>query len=234
MIFESLDKLLALAGSCSSLPSDFLIKTTGKGDIRVGLAILLPVLDNAPHLFVRVLLLNCLTTFYSDLWRDVFDSSFARSRWTKSDPRLQSTRFASLTADWFEGTPLRTDYERRQALVEIDVLAARALGLSKAELSTIYRIQFPVLQQNERDTWYDQRGRIVFTCSKGLPGVGFSRPEWERIKGMTAGVVTRTVQDDTFPGGPLERVIEYVAPFDRCDREADYATAWAFFDREGL
>ena len=122
-------------------------------------------------------------------------------------------------------TPLRTDFERRQALIEIDVLAARALGLTLEELCTIYRIQFPVLQQNERDTWYDQRGRIVFTCSKGVPGVGFSRLEWERIRSMTSGFVTRTVQDDTVPDGPRERRIEYVAPFDRCDRAADYATA---------
>ena len=90
-----------------------------------------------------------------------------------------------------------------------------------------------MLRQNERDTWYDQRGRIVFTSSKALPGVGFSRPEWEKIKNMTSGMVTRTIQDDTLPGGPRERVIEYVAPFDRCDREADYATAWKFFDEAG-
>jgi hypothetical protein len=34
------------------------------------------------------------------------------------------------------------------------------------------------------------------------------------------------------PGGPRERVIEYLAPFERCDREADYAIAWRFFDEE--
>jgi hypothetical protein len=63
-----------------------------------------------------------------------------------------------------------------------------------------------------------------------VPGVGFSRPDWEKIRHMTSDSVTRTVQDDTKPGGPYERVIEYCAPFDQCDREADYATAWKFFD----
>ena len=34
--------------------------------------------------------------------------------------------------------------------------------------------------ENEADTWYDQHGRIVFTFSKGLPGVGLDRPQWEK------------------------------------------------------
>ena len=31
------------------------------------------------------------------------------------------------------------------------------------------------------------------------------------------------------PGGPRERVITYYAPFDKCDREKDYALAWENF-----
>src|SRR5438034_2189845 len=91
----------------------------------------------------------------------------------------------------------------------------------------------PTLQENERDTWYDRCGRIVFTCSKGLPGVGFSRAEWDRIKHTSSGTITRTIVDDTLPGGPRERVIKYIAPFDRCDRETDCETAWKFFDEAG-
>jgi hypothetical protein len=106
-----------------------------------------------------------------------------------------------------------------------------ALGLTLEELKTIYRVQFPVLRQYEADTWYDQNGRIVFTASKGLTGVGFSRPEWEPIKTMKSGSITRTIMDDTLPSGPRERTIVYEAPFDRCNREKDYETAWAEFER---
>lgn len=42
----------------------------------------------------------------------------------------------------------------------------------------------------------------------------------------------RTIMDDTMPGGPVERTIEYVAPFDRCDREQDYEIAWKFFEEK--
>jgi len=40
--------------------------------------------------------------------------------------------------------------------------------------------------------------------------------------------------DDTLHGGPFERTITYVAPFDRCDREADYGTAWVEFQKAVL
>ena len=45
-------------------------------------------------------------------------------------------------------------------------------------------------------------------------------------------VFARTITDDTQPGGPVERTIEYVAPFDKCDREQDYETAWEFFSKQ--
>ena len=116
--------------------------------------------------------------------------------------------------------------------MEIDVLTAMALGMSLEQLKSIYKIQFPVLQSYEADTWYDQKGRIIFTTNKGLSNVGLSREEWNKVKEMKMGVYLKTITDDTLPGGPVERVIEYVAPFDRCDREQDYETAWKFFEEK--
>ena len=179
---------------------------------------------------VRILVLNCLTTNYAQLWSEAWENSHTADRWTKSDPRLPNSFFKNLTPTWNRNCALRTDFARRQALVEIDVLAAMALGLTLEELKTIYRVQFPVLRMYEGDTWYDQKGRIVFTNSKGLTGVGFSRHEWNKIKNMKSGTVERTIIDDTLPGGPRERTIVYYAPFDRCDREKDYETAWAEFE----
>jgi hypothetical protein len=139
---------------------------------------------------------------------------------------------------------LRTDYARRQALVEIDVLVAQALKLTLEELITIYRVQFPVMQQYERDTWYDRNGRIVFTASKGLTGVGFPRKGsgrgpnkttgWEDIQAMTSGTVSRTILDDTLPGGPVQRTITYEAPWTRCDRVEDYRGVWDYFEQAGM
>ena len=229
--------LVSFAANCFSLPYDFYLKVTGKANINFSAASGYPILDISTRqrkCIVRSLMLNCLTKFYAPLWQQHYDHAFIDDSWSKSDPRLRTTRFTSLSAEWTWNTPLRTDYERRQALVEIDVLTAMTLDMTLDQLKTIYRIQFPVLQQYEADTWYDANGRIVFTTNRGLIGVGFDRKEWENsIKGAPAGKkFYRTITDDTQPGGPVQRTIEYIAPFDRCDREKDYETAWDFFSKQ--
>lgn len=241
--FSNTRILPLLCGLFASLPLDFFIKTTGKSDFREGLASLFPVANQSSRVSVRSLVLNCLTTHYADLWSESWDEAFRQQRWAKQDPRLHNEFFTNLTPTWKRDCALRTDFARRQALVEIDVLVAQALKLTLEELITIYRVQFPVMQQYERDTWYDRNGRIVFTPSKGLVGVGFPRKGkgrgaakeigWEDIAEMQSGSVSRTILDDTLPGGPVERTITYEAPFDRCDRVGDYRVVWEYFEGRG-
>ena len=64
----------------------------------------------------------------------------------------------------------------------------------------------------------------------GALGAGGSLKGISLGKGGTFDVV---FEDDTMPGGPIQRTITYEAPFNRCDREADYAQAWAEFKRRG-
>lgn len=249
--FKETKNLINFIATGVSIPVDFFVKSTGKPKADGSMLQLLPIVENTKAV-TRMLSLNCLTTHYKELYEEQFKEGFITDSWTKKDDlRLNHNFFKDLTPTWNRHVALRTDYERRQALVEIDVLVAIELGLTLEELKTIYRIQFPVLKQNENETFYDMNGRIVFTVSKGLTGVGLPRNAdkkappykivingetevkplgWEDIKEMQKGEIHRTIQDDTVPNGPIERTIIYVAPFAKCNREKDYEIAWAEFE----
>ena len=237
--FTQSSQLMATFCFGQSIIFDFWVKTTGKSDFTTGNIHQIPDLlqfvnnDFAYLIFCRGAILTCLTTHYAVLWQECWQDDFKNDCWAKDAPRLPNTFFSNLTPAWNRNNALRSDYARRHALVEIDVLTAMAFGLTLEELKTIYRVQFPVMRQYESDTWYDQNGRIVFTSSKGLPGVGFPRKKtktepigWEDIKDLQSGTVTRTITDDTQPGGLVERTITYQTPFDRCNREKDYEEVW--------
>jgi hypothetical protein len=215
---------------CSSIVMDFFMKTLGKGNLYDETIQQFPMgIDEkflAP-LFVRTLLLNCLNRYYAPLWQRQWQPAFATDGWSLQDARLKP--FHTLTPEWNWHTPLRNYYVRRMALVEIDVLTAMALGLTLEELILMYEVQFPVQQQNEADTWYDARGNIVFTCSKGLTGVGVDRPVWETIRHLQAGETYEhtIVKSELYHG----QQVVYVAPFEKCDRVEDYKRGWEWFER---
>lgn len=245
--FDNYDDLVEFSGCCSSTIWDFYVKILKISDVRINRINSFPlgIADKyKPALFVRTLLLNCLTTAYADLWQEMWDGAYKQETWSIDDPRLKP--FDQLHEDWAWDIPLRNYFERRQALVEIDVIAAMALGLTLEDLEMIYTIQFPVLQQNEADTWYDQKGNIVFTCSKGLTGVGLDRKRntktgmlgWEDIRGEqidentyagTSPTHTHTIDPakSELYGG---QQVTYYAPYTKCNRIEDYRRAWVHFE----
>lgn len=234
MCFRDIKNLVFVSALLESLPYDYFVRALGKGDIYNDTAgkFPLPVVSYQDELLGRTMLLNCVNKYYRTLWDKVLPDMPDGGRWAKDDHRLDNRFFNFST--WSPNAFVRTDYARRELLVEIDVLVAMSLGITLRELKNLYCLQFPVHKKYEDDTWYDANGRIVFTINKGIPGVGFSRAEWENgIKDAPGGQrFYRTITDDTMPGGPVERTIEFVAPFDRCDREQDYETAWKFFEEK--
>lgn len=230
VIFRNNFELVELSGLSASLVYDFYIKSIAVPKISQTVLDTFPILIDKqykPQLVNRTLQLNCLNKYYAPLWEESWQEAFKADSWSKQDIRLKP--FNTLTSNWQWGTPLRNWFERRQALVEIDVITAMALGLTLEELILIYNVQFPVLQQNEDDTWYDTKGNIVFTCSKGLVGVGLDRPVWETIRQLKAGeTYEHTITKSELYKG---KKITYHAPFDKCDRVEDYKVAWEWFEK---
>jgi hypothetical protein len=224
-----------IPASMSSIVFDFLIKISGITNIFWKTLKYLPLITDErfyKYLTLRALLLNCLTIDYSELWNDEYKEEFNFDSFSKDDSRLSNELFHKLTKKWSWNTPLRTDYSRRQALLEIDVLTAMALGLSLDHLQIIYRFYFALMRKYDNDTYYDSNGRIVFTSAKSLTGIGLTRNEFEEIKDKQTGFFVRTISNDTtLSDTPTNRVIKYYAPFDKCDREKDYETAWKYFSK---
>ncbi|MBT9247976.1 N-6 DNA methylase (plasmid) [Gemmobacter fulvus] len=238
MAFDDERLMLNAATLLTSLAYDYSIKASGKTNLHDRDVSVLPWSEVAPTALHRSLRLACLTSAYADLW-DRQALTLDALPWSSLDPRLRLEGPVEGPATWDRTAGLRTEFARRMALVEIDVLVAQVLGLTLDQLIEIYRIYFPVLQENEAGTWYDQKGRIVWTCSKGLPGVGWldergkspGRATWEKILADNPSELTCTAIDDTMPGGPRIVTRHYVGPFTQCDRIEDYRRAWAHFER---
>ena len=252
--FKDMGSLVQTAGVFHSLLGDFFVRQQNKANLLPALLMTIPIPSFSPKaligLSVRTLSLNCLTSWHKKLWEESWKEPFQKECWATKDNQINRAFFSSLTPEWKRSCALRSDLERRQALLEIDVIVAQAFGLTLNELLVCYRLGFRVMRGYDQNTWYDQNGRIVSTTnSQGLRGVGLpSRPSadekyavngvvrqngvlFEEVRDMQQGTVTRTFMDDTLPGGSKERTITYVAPFFKKNREEDYAEAWAYFEK---
>lgn len=250
--------LISIAASFASLPLDFYVRTIGKQDLLANLIGNLPFVNYATRLTaasVRLLGLECLTRHYGDFWKELFKSDFRAETWTQTKASIDDSWFKNLTAEWKRSNALRSDLTRRQALLELDVLTAQALGLNFTDLLTLYRLRFRVLRDYEANTWYDQKGRIVFTTNGTLTSVGLSRKKrvkdaaegisycvngyavdakglgFEDVKDMKEGYVEKIFPDVSMTDAPVMTTVRYEAPFFQMDREADYRRAWEVFEQ---
>jgi hypothetical protein len=210
--------LMMASAMLSSLVADFAVRAAPKSSIRFSTVNRLPLVTNDDlhsTLVFRVLRLNSITSAYAALWSDCHTAAMQSDSWAGGFEHERRRPLGAVGPDWTHESPLRIAADRRQALVEIDVLVALGLGLTANELCTIYRTQFPVLYGYDRKTYlYDANGRLV-------PAEVLTR--W-RTKGDTLSEDERTATN------PAGNTYVYKPPFRFLDREADMRQAYAEFE----
>ncbi|QHC21375.1 hypothetical protein [Streptomyces sp. GS7] len=216
-----------VAGFWASLPLDYFLRVTGRSDLLGASAKATPVpaLKHplAPALLLRTLRLNCLTTAYADLWRDLYDPTWPTDEpWARIWPGLPPLN--GVMPDWNPDTPLRTERARRSALVEIDALVAVWLGMDADALIAAYRGRFPVLQKYEAVTWFDADGWKIAGNARTI-GQRQTKDSWKQFEPYRTAV-----ESGRDPGGaPVPE--GYRAPFYQAKREDEMREAHAHFKK---
>ncbi|WP_351234623.1 class I SAM-dependent DNA methyltransferase [Streptomyces sp. NPDC002133] len=209
------------AGFWAALPLDYLLRITGRSHLRNAEAYRMPapVADHplAAPLLLRTLRLNCLTNAYAPLWEELYNPTWpGYEDWAYQGwPHLKPLA-SGLGPTWEYGTPLRSEHERRAALVEIDALVSVWLGITADQLAAIYQGRYAVLSEYESEMYFDAKGRKI-AKSFHAQGVG-------QAKDAYPALLTHLENPDTTP--PLAG---YVAPFYKADREAEMRAAHAYF-----
>ncbi|WCN04295.1 class I SAM-dependent DNA methyltransferase [Streptomyces sp. M92] len=209
------------AGFWASLPLDYLLRITGRSHLRVAEAhnMPAPVPDHplAHALLLRTMRLNALTVAYAPLWEELFDPTWpgyegwANPTWMNLKPLA-----AHLKHTWEYDTPLRTEYERRAALVELDALVSVWLGITADQLVAIYKSRYPVLFDYESEMYFDAKGRKI-AANHNTYGYGQTKQDYVDLMAYLD-----TPETTSPPAG-------YTAPFYKADREAEMRAAHGHF-----
>ncbi|MFM9451720.1 Eco57I restriction-modification methylase domain-containing protein [Streptomyces europaeiscabiei] len=221
MALES-NRLTALnAGFWAALPLDYLLRITSRSHLQVAEAHQMPAPDPkhplVPALLLRTLRLNALTNHYAPLWTELFDPRWAGYEdWANPHwPHLKPLA-AGLKPTWAYSTPLRTEHERRAALVELDALVAVWLGITADQLAAIFKSRYPQLYDYESATYFDANGRKI-AGDFNTYGHGQTKQDY-------LDLVAHLEDPERTP--PPEG---YQAPFYKADREAEMRAAHAHF-----
>ncbi|MFD8864041.1 class I SAM-dependent DNA methyltransferase [Streptomyces sp. NPDC059590] len=216
------NRLTALnAGFWAALPLDYLLRITGRPHLQVSEARKMPAPDPkhplAPALLLRTLRLNALTAHYAPLWAELFDlqwsgyENWANPHWPHLKPLA-----TGLKPTWEHNTPLRTEHERRAALVELDALVAVWLGITADQLAAIFKSRYPQLYDYESATYFDANGRKI-AGDFNTYGHGQTKQDYLDLLAH--------LEDPEHTPPPDG----YQAPFYKADREAEMRAAHAYF-----
>jgi hypothetical protein len=131
---------------------------------------------------------------------------------------------------WERKSALLSDLGRRQAVLELDVLVALALGIDLEELNTIYHHYFSTFRKYDESDEFDVNGQRLPNYVRQSPG----RAEMREARAAWDGTSAITIAWYSEPfGKTITKTFQ--PPFFHVDRIEDYRTAYRVFsERLGL
>lgn len=232
VVFSDLELLADFHSASLSIPCDFLTRVCGTTHCREDVLSILPLPSREVKYSVRsrMLRLTCLTSSFASLWTELADEGTLADTWSCNAgviERSVDVPWEKLSLkSWHREVGLRSDIARRQALLEIDVCMALSLKIPAEELRTIYRIQFPVMRQYELADEYDQKGIRLPNTVRKTPGAKELR-DARKEHGDEKPLTVRWKIDN----GNQTVTKTFYPPFEKFDREEDYAKAYEFFKK---
>lgn len=235
------DRLTTLnAGFWAALPLDYFLRITGRSDLQTAGARSMPAPQSdhplASALLLRTLRLNALTTAYADLWSTLYDHTWQHYEpWAITWPGMK-TFLHAVSPAWRRDTPLRSEFARRAALVEIDALVAVWLGIDANTLIALYRSRFSIMQDFDRVTWFDSAERKI-AAERNAYGFGQTKQIWAQFEAYTEAVGEPSSEGilpaDPATAPPADAPVPdgYTAPFYKADREREMRAAHAYFKK---
>lgn len=212
-------KTATVAGLWASLPLDYLVKVSGTSKVNYEFVRQFPAPLSHPlttPLLLRALRLNCLTRDYAPIWEELFDEAWLADRWTAAESKA-TVALQTVSLAWDMSTPLRTDYDRRMALVEIDALVALMLGLTAEQLCAMYRSQFAVLRKYEWEMFFHPDGHKIGASTHNV-GVRQTDEESAIVKAWKKAKLSPDAEDVSPPA-------DWIKP----DREAEMTRSYEEF-----
>ncbi|MFG2406146.1 hypothetical protein ACGFR8_17755 [Streptomyces brevispora] len=212
--------LVASAGFWASIPLDYIVRAYAIKNLSARDAVRLPSATTGHPLQADLLLrsarLNFLSSAYAPLWQSIFNEDWESYSWAIDWPNIAP--LGAVQNEWTPATPLRSEYSRRAALVELDALVSVWIGVPAESLIAAFRARLSLLSERENMMWFDASGRQLAGDRHSF-GSRQSKQHFDQLQQFLA-----SSGKDFIPDG-------YTAPFYKADREAEMREAHTYFQK---
>ncbi|ASR03334.1 Eco57I restriction-modification methylase domain-containing protein [Gordonia rubripertincta] len=227
----ALANTIIVAGLWESIVLDYLVKVSGNSNLQPSFVDQFPFPDMpiavVEKIVLRTIRLNCVSKHHASVWAEGVRLVATDDSWTSAwnaDPEP----LGDYPTNWSSSSPLRDEFSRRCAAVELDAITAIAIGMSAEELVEIYRAQFWKVSRRESNMYFDSAGRRI-AMDSFAHGVRQQKNDYKLLQAWMLGEDCGDLLDRYTPFAPDA---DHDEPwFYKPDRETEMRAAYADFEQ---